>query len=240
MMEHREKRPHNTGLAKVAVQCSANRFVVNQSLVLRINTASEPVIPSIFDIFLMYSDDGGQTWSNPQPVHNGAPQGTQQFYSSLYVNDQGVLFIDWYGRRNAPSGSLNTDFYLGISYDGGNSFSEIQLNSASMDWQFAKAASNGLGIGAYHQLAATDHTAIAFWADGRTNDQDLNIYMAKVNLGNLTTGVQELGPISQNISISSPYPTPASELIFMDLVLEQTCRLSMSLIDIGGRTLCSG
>ena len=28
---------HNTGLAKVAVQCSADTFVVNQSLVLRIN-----------------------------------------------------------------------------------------------------------------------------------------------------------------------------------------------------------
>jgi hypothetical protein len=32
------KRPAgNTGLAKVAVQCSADIFVVNQSLVLRIN-----------------------------------------------------------------------------------------------------------------------------------------------------------------------------------------------------------
>jgi len=29
--------PANTGLAKVAVQCSADTFVVNQSLVLRIN-----------------------------------------------------------------------------------------------------------------------------------------------------------------------------------------------------------
>jgi len=28
---------YNTGLAKVAVQCSADTFVVNQSLVLRIN-----------------------------------------------------------------------------------------------------------------------------------------------------------------------------------------------------------
>jgi len=28
---------HNSGLAKVAVQCSANTFVVNQNLVLRIN-----------------------------------------------------------------------------------------------------------------------------------------------------------------------------------------------------------
>ncbi len=32
---------YNTGLAKVAVQCSADTFVVNQSLVLRINICSE-------------------------------------------------------------------------------------------------------------------------------------------------------------------------------------------------------
>ncbi len=32
---------YNTGLAKVAVQCSADTFVVNQSLVLRINSCSE-------------------------------------------------------------------------------------------------------------------------------------------------------------------------------------------------------
>ena len=33
--------PYNTGLAKVAVQCSADTFVVNQSLVLRINICGE-------------------------------------------------------------------------------------------------------------------------------------------------------------------------------------------------------
>jgi len=31
----------NTGLAKVAVQCTADTFVVNQSLVLRINFCGE-------------------------------------------------------------------------------------------------------------------------------------------------------------------------------------------------------
>ena len=33
----RKARTANSGLAKVAVQCSADTFVVNQSLVLRIN-----------------------------------------------------------------------------------------------------------------------------------------------------------------------------------------------------------
>jgi hypothetical protein len=37
---------HNRGLAKVAVQCSADTFVVNQSLVLRINICGEKSPPS--------------------------------------------------------------------------------------------------------------------------------------------------------------------------------------------------
>jgi hypothetical protein len=36
-----KKTRHNTGLAKVAVQCSADSFVVYQILVLRINICGE-------------------------------------------------------------------------------------------------------------------------------------------------------------------------------------------------------
>jgi len=39
--DRREQRRHNTGLAKVAVLCSADSFVVNQSLILRINICGE-------------------------------------------------------------------------------------------------------------------------------------------------------------------------------------------------------
>jgi len=39
--DRKEGRSANTGLAKVAVQCSADSFVDNQSLVLRINICSE-------------------------------------------------------------------------------------------------------------------------------------------------------------------------------------------------------
>jgi hypothetical protein len=40
-MEQEIKSAYNTGLAKVAVQCSADTFVVNQNLVLRINLCGE-------------------------------------------------------------------------------------------------------------------------------------------------------------------------------------------------------
>jgi hypothetical protein len=39
--DRKEGRSANTGLAKVAVQCSAETFVVKQSLVLRINICVE-------------------------------------------------------------------------------------------------------------------------------------------------------------------------------------------------------
>jgi len=39
--DEEEHRTDNTGLAKVAVQCSADTFAVNQSLVLRINICGE-------------------------------------------------------------------------------------------------------------------------------------------------------------------------------------------------------
>ena len=40
-LRQQRKPTANTGLAKVAVQCSADTFVVNQSLVLRINICGE-------------------------------------------------------------------------------------------------------------------------------------------------------------------------------------------------------
>ncbi len=42
-----ESRTANTGLAKVAVQCSADTFVGNQTLVLRINICGENRHPSL-------------------------------------------------------------------------------------------------------------------------------------------------------------------------------------------------
>ena len=41
MTLHERKTAYNTGLAKVAVQCSADTLVVNQSLVIRINICGE-------------------------------------------------------------------------------------------------------------------------------------------------------------------------------------------------------
>lgn len=199
-------------------------------------TASETNNQSYFDIFITYSDDEGLTWSTPKVVNSVQQNQIQQFYSSIYVNDNGVLLIDWYDRKNYNNSNKLTDFYLGISYDGANTFTEVKLNSISSDFENVIPASNNFGIGEYHQLVATNNTAISFWSDGRTNNGDLNIYMAKVNLNSPTT-VQELSIVSDAISISDIFPLPAQNCAYTNMKLSKTTKLKYEIINTQGQKI---
>ncbi len=197
-------------------------------------TASEFDNESSFDVYIVYSDDNGINWSDPKPVHSNASD-KQQYYSSLFVNDNGVLILDWYDRRNYDNSSLLTDFYMGISYDGGESFTEVQLSTESTDFDVAITANNQFGIGEYHQLVSTDNTAISFWSDGRTNDKDLNIYMAKVSLGNPMVGVEEIGTISELMSVSNVFPQPIGDIVNANVILNEPMKLKSEIIDVTGK-----
>ena len=78
-------------------------------------TASEQINPTFFDVFLTYSDDKGESWSTPNIVHNDNVDNVQQFYSSTYVNNEGIEIMHWYDRRNHEASTRLTDFYMGIS-----------------------------------------------------------------------------------------------------------------------------
>ena len=181
-------------------------------------TASESEGFNFFDVFLTYSDDRGLTWSDPKIVHSDNSLRVQQFYSSLFVNDQGVLILDWYDRLDP---GRDTDFLMGISFDGGESFTEIKLNSETMDFDWVILAGTSFGIGEYHQLVASDHMAISFWSDCRSHDGDLNIYYAKVSIDNLTTSVVESGLIRDDFEISKTYPHPVSDQFHVEFSLKE-------------------
>ncbi len=200
-------------------------------------TASESGNSTYFDVFLTYSDDEGLTWSTPTPVHSDQTTDEHQFYSSLYVNPSGVLILDWYDRRHFDNSNKITDFYMGISYDGGNSFTEVQLNSEPMDFDIMIPIGGFFGIGEYHQLVATEYTAVSFWADGRTNDGDINIYMAKVFLDNPLAGVQEWAVLSEKISVSNVYPLPVGKSANTDITLKASRSLRYDLLGVDGKIL---
>ena len=199
-------------------------------------TASESINPDYFNIYLTFSDDNGLTWSTPAIVHSDQQSEVQQFYSSIYVNDNGVLILDWYDRKNYGNTNKLTDFIMGVSYDGGSSFFEIQLNALSSDFDYVIPSSGDFGIGEYHQLVATNNTAISFWSDGRTNDGDLNIYMAKVNLGG-PLNIEESSIISNELAVSSLYPIPASDLVYSDIDLKDATKIKYAILNESGETV---
>jgi hypothetical protein len=84
------------------------------------------------DIFLIYSDDGGDTWGprnrvNDDPVGNGA----EQFFTWCDVDPvTGIIYVVFYDRRGYPPGSASTDVYLAVSEDGGDTFQNLKISAS--------------------------------------------------------------------------------------------------------------
>ncbi len=201
-------------------------------------TASESTHPNYFNVYIIYSDDNGLNWSTPNIVHSNQQNQVQQFYSSIYVNDNGVLILDWYDRKNHTNTTKLTDFFMGVSYDGGDSFNEIQLNNTSSDFEYVIPSASNFGIGEYHQLVATNNIAVSFWTDGRSNDGDLNIYMAKVNLSSQLS-IKESTLISEKITVSSLYPQPVSNTVHSDIELLEPTKIKYQVSNNLGQLLKS-
>lgn len=191
---------------------------------------------TILDTYLTWSDNDGTSWSTPKVINSTAPANTQQYYSNIYVNDQGDLLMAWYDRRDDINHKL-TDYYVGISTDGGNTILEIKMTSATTDFSQIGLQNNNFGIGEYCQIVATDNIAIPFWADGRTNDGDINVYFAKISINNPITGFQEISSISDIINVSLPYPNPVVEKTTVEITIKEPTRMCWKLYNTKGQML---
>ena len=70
------------------------------------------------DVWLIYSDDKGNHWSDPVRINNDR-RGKQQFFSSMDIDvETGYLYWVFYDRRKYSD--TQTDVYLAWSEDGGN------------------------------------------------------------------------------------------------------------------------
>lgn len=82
------------------------------------------------DVFLTYSDDGGETWID-RIVITYYPNFKQQFMPHFTIDQSnGYLYFLYYDRRNYANGHL-TDVYLTVSRDGGKTFYHHKINETS-------------------------------------------------------------------------------------------------------------
>lgn len=156
------------------------------------------------DIFFSTSTDQGNTWStrkriNDDPLGNGC----DQFHPWAVVNQDGVISVVFYDRRNDPS-NLLFDVYLTQSYDGGQTFTPNKRISTVSSYPLFFLSSGltktpldpltayygdkpleasplaGL-IGEYIGLSSFGKQNTVVWTDTREGDQE--VYTAKVITG---------------------------------------------------------
>jgi subtilisin-like proprotein convertase family protein len=126
------------------------------------------------DIFLMYSDDGGRTWSDPVEVNddngqtdgfsganenlNGYDQftGTSQYDPQIAVDPTtGTVVLSWRDARNDPTNNTLVSTYITASIDGGNTFSpQVYANPQSTAVDAITGATDILGPEADNGTAA--------------------------------------------------------------------------------------
>ncbi len=82
-------------------------------------------------VVITWTDDRGDSWTDPKPVSPGAPEGSRQFQPAVAVNRDGVLGLTWYDTRGTSS---NLDFHqvFAASFDGGETFTPPQPVSSEV------------------------------------------------------------------------------------------------------------
>jgi hypothetical protein len=191
------------------------------------------------DIYFSMSDDNGATWSTPMIVNDDAST-AHNYYSSIFVKDNGDVKVSWYDRRDDPDPAtgVQTHYYYATSEDNGMSFGENKAaTTVPMDFSAIGSQNQGFAVGEYTQILASDTYTIPVWCDGRTNDGNVNVYVAFYN--DLATGEVKVSSVTDQFNVTEVYPNPASTQASMDVTLKSNSNVNIQVVDITGKQVAN-
>lgn len=122
------------------------------------------------DIWLCWSDDQGDTWSEPVRVNDDGP-GSQQFFTWMTVDQSnGSIHCVFYDRRNYDD--LRTDVYLASSTDGGVTWTNERISQTPF------IPTDKVFFGDYNNIAAHQGIVRPIWT--RCDEGRLSIWTALI------------------------------------------------------------
>jgi len=173
------------------------------------------------DVFLVKSSDGGLSWSDPIRVNDDLSI-THQYFPFVTVDQiTGKVWLVFYDRRNYTD--TNTDVYMAVSTDGGNSFTNFRISETP----FIPYSSAFYG----HYIGVAAHNDHVFPVWTRMDEGEGTLMGALVNTG--LVGQEEL-QLSPFATIENS-PNPFIESSFISFRLRAPAIISLSLHDLAGR-----
>ncbi len=141
-----------------------------------VNWADQGQDSSNTEIWMIYSDDFGQSWSDQIKV-NQDESGNHQFFTWMDIDQKnGNLYFVYYDRRNHDDHS--TDVYISYSSDGGSTIHEKKVSKAPFKPQ------KEVFFGDYLNIAAHDNVVRPIWPSMDVNGT-IALWTALVNGGEL-------------------------------------------------------
>lgn len=151
------------------------------------------------DIFVAWSDDKGETWSEPKRVNDDDSE-RHQFFTWMTVDPtDGNIYIVFYDRRETQS--RFTDVYLACSKDGGSTFKNVKISESSFSPSEETFFGDYLNIDAYngniHPIWTRMNITLSIWTTAITKE------MLWPN-----TSVENEQKIIESFQLYQNYPNP--------------------------------
>lgn len=173
------------------------------------------------DVWFVKSSDGGNTWCPPRRVNNDSA-GNMQFLTWMTVDQlTGYIWFVFYDRRDYHDN--NTDVYLAVSYDGGDSFVNFRVSSSPF-WPI-----DGVFFGDYTNISAHANVVRPIWA--RCDGGPMSVWTAIVDSAVLGVNQHPDG----DFELEQNSPNPFGESTWFAFKIRRPGRVSLGVYDIFGR-----
>ncbi len=180
--------------------------------------------PDNTDVFLMWSDDEGDTWSSLVRVNDDTAR-AHQFFPSMAVDPvTGVVYVLFYDRRRSAGASDATDVYLATSTDGGATFTNVEISDSS----FTPTA--GVFFGDYTDIDAYAGIVRPIWM--RMDNGDLTVWTAIV--GAPTAVADAPARARERVTLEAPVPNPFNPSTTVSFRLAEAADVELAVYDVRG------
>lgn len=174
------------------------------------------------DVWIVKSTDGGETWTSPLRV-NDDPPGKHQFFSWMDVDQAtGYIYIVFYDRRAYEDS--NTDVYMAVSKDGGETFENILISESPF------VPYSSVFFGDYTNISAYDGMVRPIWT--RLDGSSLSVLTAIADEPNIS--VKQIAD-NDLVALEQNSPNPFMEVTYIKFKLHEPQKISLSIYDQLGR-----